>query len=572
MTRDSSILKHLSANHGTSILDVVLGEYQFHSGIKIYHGTGTANHDTSFTELHESVHLHLCTVTSFGSFQRFLGGLINRPGTPDNFRRAGEIALSLSIDESWFTHEGAATFSELTYYMLKHGPDRKHQFVDTLPEDYHRALMMYLTMLWPLQIPLVWQAQLCEGIAQVALTTGILVHMRDPEAFADLDFASYFGEADDRSPDKRLAIIGAVLKLPETPSILKQQIDTVLRKSLGNHPLNKQFNTYCKLSVEDKKIINDNLRAVTIEVCSARVPFQTLTDEEVHSLERELWDSWASMLPNMAPRATERSLEPRTSSFNTQLKYTIDQLDYSPSEDSFGNNLIIPFDARTEVLQFVASSRHRLYVHISHNPTSTKIGTDSFSIPSAGAAVWIQAANQSAKSIDYMFPMDGIKSEYREDGCIILCDNEQLWALLRELDEIDHVRSVFQWPINRWRPIRFPQMLVSEKHHPLFVIPAASTSEHWTRTISEIDMLTLHWLHHCQNSSAEHLRTFLLLGRTDGTIVWGRPTSSVIMEWFKRTNPFTASISLVNELPNTYLKHWYDRLTLACHHYLMRGW
>ena len=164
MVERSSLLNWLGAEHGTALLDILLGEYTFHDGIKLYHGSGVVHQDVSLTELHESVHLHLCVLTSFGVFQRFLGGLISHPSTPEAYRNAGERALPSSIAASWYAHEGAATYVEFILFLLKNGPHRAPDFLATLPDKYRRAVMVYVRVLWSLRLPLAWHGPLCEGM------------------------------------------------------------------------------------------------------------------------------------------------------------------------------------------------------------------------------------------------------------------------------------------------------------------------------------------------------------------------------------------------------------------------
>ena len=130
MLEQHSLFDVRGSEHATALLDVLLGEYRFHDGITLYHGPGAVYEEISLTEIHESVHLHLCTLTSYGVFQRFISGLISHPGTPEPYR----TEVSESPEGPW-TRLGDA-FGERAFDLADAGVSRaRYVRVESLAQE-----------------------------------------------------------------------------------------------------------------------------------------------------------------------------------------------------------------------------------------------------------------------------------------------------------------------------------------------------------------------------------------------------------------------------------------------------
>jgi hypothetical protein len=121
-----------------SIFDVVLGEYAFGEGITIFHSPTSLTSNYQLVELHETTHLHLCSCTTFGRFQKFLGELLKSPAIPNTLKLSYRRALDASVQHSWFIHEGVATASEFIVASMNMGR-RADSFLESLPNDYQNA-------------------------------------------------------------------------------------------------------------------------------------------------------------------------------------------------------------------------------------------------------------------------------------------------------------------------------------------------------------------------------------------------------------------------------------------------
>lgn len=565
------------------LLAAILGDYQPGRGIRVFYGLSAA-HDTDLTEAHELVHLHLCTISPFGRFQQFLGEMVSHPETPAQFHDAGQKALRASIEHSWRTHEGAATLTEHVMATLKGGKQAFHEFDSKLPEDYRSAVSALRRAIWTWELPFIFLGTIGEAVAYTALATGILREMRDPEGFLAVDWRSYFSTDPQRAPDARLEAILHQLASGSARDRLQSAVSSCVltfAPSLEQDDVNA---AYLALSLDERKLMGDRIHDSVIAIARSCVPFEVVEGAMVDALHGELWDSWASVLPNMAARGSgeDNPAKRQSGKMETHIEYALAQLDYV-SDPRFDSGVFcVAFNQEMQLsVRPHGCEPGKLYVSILQG-LEGDWPTDKFNSlfcpPALGATVLIHAVTRGDSGYRYECPLP--ESAIRAGSpmvragapCAIVCrTGAEITHLLEKFEGCDHVRSVLQRRRDSWESDGYPKALCSMRCSPLVVIVLSSRLEHWKETLQEWSKGHRLWVSYGDDESEESLAPgWLVAGTDDERIVWARPASRMMRIWLRWHLSRTEAIRWADRLPGSV--DWRERLAIAFHHHRSFGW
>jgi hypothetical protein len=249
------------------ILETLQGYYDFGETYNIVSPYQTQNARVALTEVHESTHHWVCSATSFGHFQKLLAILSRDEGVPSGLRSSMWSAVTETTAVSWFAHEGVATAAELVQAIMS---GELQYFESSLPPRYRKAVEPLWIALHLAELPIFVAPPFVNGIALAVFNTTILGDLNAPSSIVDADFRQYFA-SDDRSPDKRLEMIGAQFRDVVFASRVKAELWRCAHSTFaGCADAAEMLVAYRSLTLVDRFNVNDTFAAQTyslIEEC-----------------------------------------------------------------------------------------------------------------------------------------------------------------------------------------------------------------------------------------------------------------------------------------------------------------
>jgi hypothetical protein len=274
------------------ILRTLRGYYDLGETYTIASPYQTKNSSVELTEIHESTHHWVCSATSFGHFQTLLAILSRDEGVPTDLRSELWSVVTATTEASWSAHEGVATGAELVQAIISGDVE---QFESSLPAEYRRAVEPLWVALHLTELPIFVGTSFVCGIGLAIFNTQILDELSDPSIIANTDFERYF-DADDRSPDRRFAMIGATLRDPVFASRVKEELWLCARRTFAE-PVDvwKMVEAYRSLTLVERLKVDDMFAANTYSLIAENLGDKlTFADpESVPTVAGDFVKRWA---------------------------------------------------------------------------------------------------------------------------------------------------------------------------------------------------------------------------------------------------------------------------------------
>lgn len=583
MHHEDNTLSRFERQH-PSILQVLLGKYAFGDHTEILFPAQSGNVYPDLTEIHESLHMHLCTSTTFGLFQKLLGLLLQDPNLPDYLRQVYERALDFSINCSWFTHEGCATSAELIVTVAR-GPDAyRHSYRD-LPKNYKKAVEPFRAVLDSMRLPSFLALFFSEALAHVALATDILDDMVIHNNALETKWDTYFASIE-RNPDTRLRILfQEVLNhslLQELSNILWIVAkDTVNAATLAPEEIIRRFDN---LEKGRKFAFFDTIIETTVSVLQPKLPFPVadIWPRDIFKKVRRLWESWFESLEKMG--------------VSLKHSYQLYKIPENSHDQCFDHELNISYVPKEEESRFIAAvipypalwdevckTNSFLYLHFIYNSASDSIpiellykGTSRNSpirrmvIEPGGGYLYVQEIVRSPDGLRYFPPLGswGVDTPQRSYFGFVIGAKD----LPSVSNQLKHLNCVLTMPEGTWDAISklYGQQSVSQESlEPVFIIPRMSTLGYWENIIRRAAKDGTVWLFQEELESLN--TTFCILVTKDGTEVYARPTARIVTERLFEKSKDSSRIIARRLLAQLFSKEWNEQLRIFLHHYSTLG-
>lgn len=567
-----------------SILQVLLGKYTFGDHTEILFPAQSGNIYPDLTEVHENLHMHLCTSTTFGLFQKFLGLLLQDPDLPDYLRQVYECALDSSIDCSWFTHEGCATSAELIVAAAR-GPDAYRRSYRALPKNYKKAIEPFRAVLDSMRLPLFLAIFFSEALAHVALATNILDDMGVHSNALETKWDTYFASVE-RNPDNRLRILfrevldpGLLQELSNTLWIAAK--DTVNAATLAPEEIIARFNN---LEKGRKFAFFDRIIETTISVLQPKLPFPMadIWPRDIFKKVRRLWESWFESLERMGV-SLKRSyqLYEIPENFHDQCFDYALNISYVPKEEELRFiAAVIPYPALWDE---VCKTNSFLYLHFIYNSASNSVpiellykGTSRTSpirrtvIEPGGGYLYVQVIARSPDGLRYFPPLGswGVDTPLRSYfGFVIRA--KDLPSVFNQLKRLNRVLTMPEQTWDAISKLYGKESVSQESLEPIFIIPRMSTLGHWESIMRRATDNGTVWLFQEELESLN--TTFCILVTKDGSKVYACPTAKVVTERLLEKSKNSSRVIARRPPAQLFLKGWDEWLYIFLHHYATLG-
>ena len=272
-----------------SINQIILGEYKFQNLVNIYHPEQTKNDFPILTELHESQHLHTCSSTPFGLFQKILGLLMDDPGLPKSLQKEFNTVLSYSIQHSWNAHEGIATAMEIVAAISSGGPKFYKKIYDSLPADYRKAVEPFKNALFIAELPICIGYAFSQGLSHIVFSTPIFRDMENAQKVLTTNWGNYYSNLE-ASPDARLEALSELVLTREKLLKVSGELWAFTRNFLDAttaSPL-ELLEKYLSLANDVKSDFEENAVLQTIKLFQDFLPFKLEKLEVSHAFNSSI--------------------------------------------------------------------------------------------------------------------------------------------------------------------------------------------------------------------------------------------------------------------------------------------
>lgn len=551
-----------------SIFDVILGQYSIGQGIEIYHGREIGSHDVTMTTLHETCHLHMCSSTPFGLFQRRLGWLTGHPPVSPRLRTRCQVALNASIDQSWFTHEGVASTAELLLTLIAHGSDCYVELFSSLPEDYKKAVIPFIQFLSKLEIPVLVHNPVCDAIGYTSLATNILEDMVNVSTFERTDWNFYFNSPE-KCPDHRLKMILNQLSLPDVRSELINKINELITTEFGRLSPDDFASAFADLPVNQKLRLNDKVYFTSIKEIIDRVDLKIESPYMVKKKNITIATSWAENIEGIEIDETDSTPE-QDRDLSEELSILLDKIEYTPTSSDFTDKVAnLTFTDREQVWNYVHSSEATLFLNILYNESDQVVGGENpLAIPPKGACLFMHACTEAKDGIRFYCPSSGIPDEDVSSPLAIVVKADELNQVIFEIKNVKHIICLKEGPHSAFIENYGKALIDGDSNRPIIIFAQSSTPSHWSNIIdNELPNGDIWYCLESIDWQNQGMADFLLAGSSNGSIVFIRPASSFALEHIK-SNSANRIVSIRDVLTVNMKK----QIEISGLHYYRFGW
>jgi hypothetical protein len=555
-----------------SVLDVVLGEYRFGKGIRVFHSDSAVSSDHDLVEIHETTHLHLCKTTCFGLFQQFLGTAITSGVLPNDLDRSYRAALSATVQHSWLTHEGIATTTELSFALFR-SKELAARVAKALPDDYRRATSLVEAGLVKIDIPIVAFHPVLEAVGFVALGTSILEDMRDHDSFLSTDWGVYFQDSE-RDPDERLGVVlGEMSK-----KALTDKVSGVFAQLAGKYfacsNLAEFYARFVETKVEDRQKFFDELREATISVIAASMPFATPREAALNEMNRNLVRSWFANLEKVGVKCHYTEGSPASQPAE-RLRVVLNELDYAPSGDGFAKGfLCVPFKDFARYSE-ETDAAHPLYVTLWHNPSDERVGKPNTPTEMKPGGGWLimHMAHREGSTLNYVCPMQISAEQERETPLVLVYEPDDKRRLFDVLNKSNWALCVGEPVYRKLSDQDEPTLIFRNVPKPVVIVPKASTLDHWEQVLAQLPQAGQLWSCYVERGpEAGKSVGFLVFATANGDFAYARPTSGITYDALIRERRNVTPLDNTDGFSSVFSPEWTERLKLCCEHYYAYGW
>jgi len=546
------------------IQSVLLGQYVFGKGIELYHATGSAREDLDMTAAHEAFHFHVCASTPFGIFQRSLGKIATDSDFPEAVRSHARRALQNSVDQSWFAHEGAATFSELFLTALARGTDAFVQRVKALPAHYKQAVDAIIPVLFSLDVPLLALSPVCDAIAFLAFSTSILLDAADWSSVERTDWARYF-TTPAQSPNLRLRHALELLNDTNVRCAVAESIFNLTLRELSCS-LDEFPSAYGKQSIEQQRSMQDAVFYGVIADLSDSLPFSVEHPTAVHQQHLQFTIAWNKMLK---PLGSELPLaDPVTSAgISAEMRYLLDNMEARPAPEALSRLelLLVPAETVQQIVR-ARGDGSILYIKIHYNWTNDFIGRqdDPLRIPPGGAMLLVHDVRSAEGTWQYESPVHADGGDVSQNPAGFVLASEMLGSFLAETRLPNCILAIDEGPHISFQ--RHFGSLIGIDGYPLITIASMAAPSYWTDLILPKYLGSDCWIVHTHDIPGWGQKCdCLIAGTLTGYAFFIRPAPAISSWLLKRVGPARYQVP---ELSDRTLMH----LRTACAHYSQFGW
>lgn len=564
--------------HRPTVQDVVLGQYTFGGGIEVFHSPATSATAHTLTEIHESCHLHLCSTTPFGLFQRHLGFLARAPEMPDELRTVYRTALGYTVEASWSTHEGVATSNELVV-AVSLGQADAQEYLGSLPSDYRRALSPFVHLMLSLDLPewpLVMLSYLYEAIGYVALATSVLDDLRSHARFVSSRPEEYFSQAASR-PDARLAILFGRASTESVRTALAQSVRQAVEEHLHCSRPEEVSAAYMGLALRQQKAFNDQLRSSLITVLATHMPFPVVGESACSSQYREHLAAWRDDLHRRGLACDDYSAQGQADDPWPLDHYCCINYVHAKDKDrsTKGGLVYLPFSGPEQLSTWISQTGAPLYVSLKPNFTPNRIPFGGTELEPGGGFVLIHAGAPSDDQSRFVCPLQHGRTDFAGSALAVSFKPEEGNQLLRAFGGIDHVLSMDEVA---YRHLGTQRGITTDDvggacRPPICVIAASSALDHWNEIVRQLLQNGEAFI--CQQTDRRirpSQQTACVVGSRNGRVVFVRPTSPVVVLRLKELCDRLVVVESYATLAEWFGEDWTRRLAMCLEHYYQMGY
>ena len=338
--------------------------------------TEEANQPTRLlTEIHEVMHSHVCSSTSFGVFQKLLANFSRERDLPRSIRNKLLRFLNRSIKHSWMIHEGISTTAELIH-AYNCSEELYHSHYRMLPKSYQSATDPFFRLIVELRLPVFVNLSFCEAMAHIGLNTPILDDFLSLTTLLDTDPGKYFEDPSTR-PDSRLTEICQVAGASLVSKDCRRRILETLKEHLQPKSLSYAdlVDKWKQITREENQRIRDEVLGTSEAVLGSygfTFPFVFTNPSRLNNQLKQVLLSWYNFFFDnnlLARRDIEvRFLESPESRLDHELN-----IEYP---HSLRSTVCINESYSHELWQDLMERSASLYCLYMQNPTATSFAID----------------------------------------------------------------------------------------------------------------------------------------------------------------------------------------------------
>jgi len=204
--------------------DILLGTASPIAGGTVYWKQGRLSfQEQRGVEAHEQTHLLLFYSTTLGIFQAALSAMLSADSLSAEHQRVLRAWLDATLDSSRRTHEGVASYAELSHLSVSDPSLALHRR-STFPPDYVAALEPVEQFADSLSLPFQARASIAYHTARAALQVPVLLDIRSFQDLLRTDPSTYLASPE-RNTDKRFAELLAGITQDGLPERLSELLE-----------------------------------------------------------------------------------------------------------------------------------------------------------------------------------------------------------------------------------------------------------------------------------------------------------------------------------------------------------